>query len=153
MGARVTSFMGLQRPDKPCGLILSGLAGNIIHGVPGSSAISEALLASSIDDIKNEDAKGFRLFAERTGGDLKALAACIQTSRIKISGDELAQHIKMPVLIALGDKDGIAGDPEELRHFIPHAEILMLEGKDHMSAVGARHHHEGVIAFLKRFSS
>lgn len=148
MGARVTAFMGILRPNQAKALVLSGLAGNIVHGVPGASEISKALLADSIENIPVGGGKNFRIFAERTHSDLKALAMCIQTSRIKIKGEALKQHIQIPVLIALGDKDDIAGSPEELQHFIPHAKILRIEDKDHMTAVGARKHHEGVISFL-----
>jgi hypothetical protein len=56
------------------------------------------------------------------------------------------------VLVAVGSDDVIGGSAVALADIIPGAEALVLEGRDHMKAVGDRHYKEGVLAFLDRRS-
>lgn len=149
MGARVAAFMAMSYPEKVKTVTFSGLASGLVNGVGGAMEISSALSAESSDDVTDPMARRFRVFAEKTGGDLKALAACIKISRVKIKGEAL-KRLQMPVLIAAGTEDDISGDPLDLKHWIDHAEILMIDGKDHMTAVGAKQHVEGALTFIKR---
>ena len=55
----------------------------------------------------------------------------------------------MPVLIAVGTKDTIAGSPYELAELIPNARVLTIPDRDHMLAVGDRVYKNGVLAFLR----
>jgi pimeloyl-ACP methyl ester carboxylesterase len=135
MGARVTAFMLINHPQKIRRAVLAGLAARMIHGVPGSAEIAAALEAEDLSTVTDLAGRAFRIFAMRTGGDLKALATCIKSSRVKIKEDALAQ-IKKPVLVVVGDKDELAGDIAPLVAAIPGAIGLSLKGKDHMSAVG-----------------
>ena len=108
-----------------------------------------ALEAASIDDVKNPTARTFRAFAEKTGSDLKALAACIRGSREPITR-EMVASLTCPVLVATGTEDVIGGSAEELASLIPGAEALPIPRRDHMLAVGDRVYKEGVLAFLQR---
>ena len=54
----------------------------------------------------------------------------------------------MPLLIAAGSKDDIAGSPEELVALVPGARALVIPGRDHMLAVGDRVFKSGVVEFL-----
>ena len=56
----------------------------------------------------------------------------------------------MPLLIAVGTKDTIAGSPHELAALIPQARVLAIPDRDHMLAVGDRVYKEGVLAFLRQ---
>ena len=89
----------------------------------------------------------FRLFAEQTGSDLRALAACIRGSRQTLNEAEVAT-MHGPVHIAVGSKDDVAGDPHRLAALIPGAVAFSIEGRDHNLAVGDRTHKEAVLAFL-----
>ena len=51
----------------------------------GSGPIAKALEAPRIEDVTNDTARSFRAFAEQTGSDLKALAACMRGPREKIT--------------------------------------------------------------------
>ena len=150
MGARVAAFMGMNYPAVVKTLTFSGMASALVTGVGGAMTISHALLADHIDEVTDPIGKRFRLFAEKTGSDLKALAACIKITRIKIKGEALAR-LTMPVLVAAGTEDDISGDPEELKGWIKQLETLIIEGKDHMTAVGAKAHLKGVLAFIKGY--
>jgi hypothetical protein len=44
----------------------------------------------------------------------------------------------------------IGGSAEDLAAIIPGAEALVIEGRDHMKAVGDRRYKDGVLAFLDR---
>lgn len=148
MGARITAFLTMSHPEKVRSAIMAGLGINMVRGVGGAGPIAKALEAPSIDEVVNETARTFRAFAESTGGDLLALAACIRASRDKITAEALGQ-IKTPVLVAVGTQDVIGGSASALAELIPGAKALDIEGRDHMKAVGDRSYKEGVLAFLE----
>ncbi len=149
MGARITAFLSMRHPEKVRSAVLAGLGFNMVRGVGGAGPIAKALEAPSIDDVTNETARTFRAFAESTGSDLLALATCIRASRDKITSEELGT-IKLPVLVAVGSKDVIGGSAQGLADLIPGAEALVIEGRDHMRAVGDRQFKDGVLAFLEK---
>jgi pimeloyl-ACP methyl ester carboxylesterase len=121
----------------------------MVKGVGRAEPIAAALLADSPDDIADAHARGFRTFADKTGSDRQALAACILSARRRITPEELAT-LKMPVLVAVGGEDAIAGKAEGLAALIPGAEAFTIPGRDHMKAVGDRRHKAAVLDFLKR---
>ena len=147
MGARITAFLTMSQPEKVRSAVFAGLGANMVRGVGGAGPIARALEAPSIDDVTNETARTFRAFAESTGSDLLALAACIRASRDKVTPEALAR-IKVPVLVAVGDRDVIGGSASALAALIPGAEALEIKGRDHMKAVGDRSFKERVLAFL-----
>src|SRR6516165_10010369 len=114
-----------------------------------SSTIADALEAPSLADVVDPTAYMFRAFAEQTKSDLRALAACMRGSRQTLSRDQVGQ-IAVPLLVAVGDKDPIAGSPEPLAALIPGAQALAIPGRDHMLAVGDRVFKSAVLEFLSR---
>ena len=93
----------------------------------GTGPIARALEAPRIEDVTNDTARSFRAFAEQTGSDLKALAACMRGPREKITAEDLAR-IAVPTLVATGSRDVIAGSGEELARLIPGAQLLDIAG-------------------------
>ena len=91
----------------------------------------------------------FRAFAEQTKSDLKALAACIRGSRQTLSSDQVAK-ITVPLLVAVGSKDPIAGSAEALVRLIPGAQALDIPERDHMTAVGDKVFKAGALVFLSQ---
>ncbi len=148
MGARITAFLAMRSPELVKTAVLAGLAENMIKGVPGSEVVARGLEADKLDDVTDPQARGFRIFADRTASDRAALAACMRAARQKISEEELAA-IQRPVLVATGTEDDIAGKIEPLQNAIPGAEALPIPGRDHMRAVGDRVYKEGVLQFLQ----
>jgi pimeloyl-ACP methyl ester carboxylesterase len=63
---------------------------------------------------------------------------------------EEAAAIKVPVLIAVGTTDEIAGSAQALGRIIPGAEVLDIPNRDHMRAVGDKVYKSGVLEFLSR---
>jgi pimeloyl-ACP methyl ester carboxylesterase len=147
MGARITAFMLINHARFVRRAVLGGLAERMISGVPGSTAIAEALEADDASAITDAQGLVFRLFAKRTGSDMKALAACIRSSRVKIKPEALAQ-VKVPVLVVAGDRDQLAGDIQPLVDAIPGANGVSLKDKDHMTAVGDMTFKKAVVEFL-----
>jgi pimeloyl-ACP methyl ester carboxylesterase len=58
--------------------------------------------------------------------------------------------LQCPVLVAVGSEDVIGGSAEELAAVIPGSQALVIEGRDHMKAVGDRRYKDGVLDFLRR---
>jgi pimeloyl-ACP methyl ester carboxylesterase len=147
MGARIGAFLALAHPERVKSLVFGGLGINMVRGMAGTGPIANALEAPSIEDVKSQAARTFRAFAEQTKSDLKALAACIRSARAPITAEALST-LSCPVLVAVGENDVIGGSAEELAALIPGAEAFVIEGREHMKAVGDRSFKERVGAFL-----
>ena len=147
MGARITAFLTLNHPERVRAAVFAGLAENMIRGFGRSEPIARALEASSLDDVSDPDARTFRLFAEQTKSDLKALAACMRSERQKITAAEL-KDITVPVLVVAGEADDVAGAVQPLVDAIPGAQGVVLARRNHMNAVGDRQHKEAVVKFF-----
>lgn len=147
MGARICAFLAVRRPQRARSLILGGLGHRLVDGVGLPETIAVALEAPSLDHVKDPTARMFRSFAEQTGGDLAALAACIRGSRQTLTPEEVGA-IAAPMLVAVGTKDPIAGSAQALAALNPRARVLDITDRDHMRAVGDRIFKEGVLAFL-----
>jgi pimeloyl-ACP methyl ester carboxylesterase len=147
MGARIAALIAIHHPERVRKAVFAGLASRMITGVGGAEAIAQALEAGSRDDVTDAAARSFRVFAEQTKSDLRALAACIRASRATIPAEELAR-IGVPVLVVAGEKDDVAGDVATLVSAIPGARGVELPGRNHMNAVGDRGYKDAVLAFL-----
>lgn len=147
MGARISAFLALNHPSRVTRVVFAGLAEGMVLGVPGAEAIADGLVADSIADVADPGARSFRLFAEQTRSDLKALSACMRSSRVRIKPEALAA-IKVPVLVVAGDKDDVAGAIAPLVALMPTARGISLPGRNHMNAVGDRGYKQAVLEFL-----
>ena len=148
MGARIAAFLALAEPQKVATLVFGGLGSGLVDGVGDWDPIASALLAEDAATVTHPRGKAFRIFADQTKSDRKALAACIATSRAELTEAESAR-IAQPTLIAVGTKDDIGGSPEELAGMMPNAQSFAIEGRDHMLAVGDRSFKARVVEFLK----
>ena len=149
MGARIAAFLALAHPDRVRSAVLGGLGIRLVEGVGLPDTIALALEAPSLADVTDPTAYMFRAFAEHTKSDLRALAACLRGSRETLSRDEVGR-IAVPVLVAVGSADHIAGSPQELAALIPGAQALAIPGRDHMLAVGDRVFKSAVLEFLAK---
>jgi pimeloyl-ACP methyl ester carboxylesterase len=148
MGARVAAYLAITQPERARSLVIGGMGTRLFGGASKTDEIAEALEAPSRDDVKDAYARVFRVFAENTKSDLKALAAVIRSPRLPLT-KEMVGGLKIPVLVAVGSEDVVAGDPQELADAIPGARVLPIPGKDHNKSVADPAFKEGVIAFLK----
>jgi pimeloyl-ACP methyl ester carboxylesterase len=148
MGARISAFLALGRPDLVRSVVLGGLGIRLIKGAGLPTGIGEALEAPSLGDVSDPMGRTFRAFAEQTGSDLKALAACIRGSRqtLKPAG---AAEVACPVLVCVGTNDPIAGDPHALAALFPKGAAFDIKGRDHNLAVGDKSYKQAVLDFLE----
>jgi pimeloyl-ACP methyl ester carboxylesterase len=149
MGARITAFLAVRHPARVRSAIFGGLGIRLVEGVGLPKSIAVALEAPSLADVHDPTGRMFRIFAEQTKSDLRALAACIRGSRQILTSVEVAR-ISAPVLIAVGTKDSVAGSAQELAALIPGAHALDIPNRDHMLAVGDKVYKAGVIDFLNQ---
>ncbi|MGV7031449.1 alpha/beta fold hydrolase [Methylobacterium symbioticum] len=147
MGGRITAHLALDHRDRLRSALIGGLGMHLVEGRGLPAGIAEALEAPAGTPAPNPTAAAFRTFAEQTRSDLRALAACMRGSRQTLSRGEIAQ-IELPVLVTVGTLDTVAGSGPQLAALMPNARALEIPGRDHSTAVGAREHREGVLAFL-----
>lgn len=147
MGARIAAFLTFAHPERVRSVVFGGLGSHMVRGMVGSGPLAKALEAPRLEDVTNETARSFRLFAEQTKSDLKALAACMRGPREKVLPEELA-NITVPALVAVGSNDVIGGSGAALAELIPGAQFLEITGRDHMKAVGDSRFKTGVLDFL-----
>ena len=148
MGARNTAFLALASPAHVRSAVLGGVGIRLVGGVGlQPDTIAQGLEAPSLAEVTDPTAHMFRAFAEQTKSDLRALAACLRGSRQPLDRDALA-GMTVPVLVAAGTKDLIAGSPEDLAGLIPGAQVLAIPDRDHMLAVGDRVFKAEVLKFL-----
>jgi pimeloyl-ACP methyl ester carboxylesterase len=147
MGARITAFLALAHPHRVRAAVLGGLGFRLVEGVGLPDTIADALEAPSLAEVTDPTAYLFRAFAEQTKSDLHALAACMRGSRQALNRSEAAR-IAVPVMVAVGENDPIAGSPGALAALIPGAKALVIPGRDHMLAVGDRVFKSAVLEFL-----
>ncbi|MDO6964022.1 alpha/beta fold hydrolase [Rhizobium alvei] len=148
MGARISAFLALAHPNRIRSLVWGGLGIGLVRGVGDWDPIAEALLAPSLDVVTHERGRMFRAFADKTGSDRIALAACISSNRVLVTEAELAR-LMMPTLICVGTTDDIAGSPHELADLMPDARAIDIPGRDHMLAVGDRVFKKAVLDFYE----
>ena len=148
MGARIAAFAALAAPARVRSLVLGGLGQNLVEGGGLPQSIADALEAPSLSDVTDPQARAYRAFAEQTGSDLRALAACIRGSRQSLTPADL-EKIAVPTLVAVGTKDVVAGSPHALTKLLPNGRALDIPGRDHMLAVGDKAFKTGVLEFLE----
>lgn len=147
MGARIAAFLALAEPLKVATLIFGGLGIGMVDGVGDWDPIADALSAPDPGAITHARGRMFRAFADQTGSDRKALAACIARSRTLLGEDDMAR-IEQPALVAVGARDDIGGDAHALARLMPRGEGFSIEGRDHMLAVGDRSFKQRAVSFL-----
>ncbi len=147
MGARIAAYLAMSRPDLVRSLVFGGMATGMIEGIGDEDEIVAALEAEDAGDVIGETGRSYRKFADQTGGDLKALAACMRSQRELISRDAISS-IEAPVLIAVGTQDSVAGSPDQLASMMAHARVVAIPDRDHLQATGDRVYKTAVLAFL-----
>jgi pimeloyl-ACP methyl ester carboxylesterase len=146
MGSRVTAYLLDAHPDRVGSVVFGGMGARLLTEGRNSEVIAAALEAPSREAVASEYGLRFRVFAENTRSDRAALAACMRGFRASIT-PQMLEKIAVPVLVAVGTDDDIAGSPYDLAGYIPHAQVLEIPNRDHNRAVSARPFKDGVLAF------
>jgi pimeloyl-ACP methyl ester carboxylesterase len=149
LGSRMTAILAREQPQRLRSAILGGIGIGLVEGGGPGESVAVALEVPSLEDVTDPVGRTFRAFAEQTRSDRRALAACLRGSRRLMTAEE-ATGIGVPVLIAVGTRDEIAGSAAALGKIIPGAEVLDIPNRDHMRAVGDKVYKTGVTDFLSR---
>lgn len=148
LGARIAAILALRHPDRIRSMVFGGLGDlNAIHGMSSMGSVLRALEAPSIEFALDFVARSVRVFAESTGSNLKAMAACLRKGASEAITPEMFAQITPPVLVALGNDDAVAGSAERLAALMPNAEAMGIEGLGHLNAM----EHDDFILGAKEF--
>jgi pimeloyl-ACP methyl ester carboxylesterase len=143
MGGKIGVQALLDFPERLGRVVLGGAGWGGAFRAAG--AIAKALRGGPIE---SPVAKTFFDFAAaRPSNDLEALAACILGPQPEPDPAGLAA-IKNPVLVVVGDEDDIVTDVDRLIESIPTAKLVMVAGRNHMSAVPAGEFKKAALEFL-----
>src|ERR1700693_3852164 len=142
LGARMTAWLAHRQPQRLRSAIFGGIGMGLIEGGGPGENVAEALEAPSLDAVTDSVGRTFCAFAEQTRSDRRG-------SRRLMTKDEAA-GIGVPVLIAVGTADEIAGSAQALGNIIPEAQVLDIPNRDHMRAVGDKVYKTGVLDFLSQ---
>lgn len=151
LGARVVFELLIQRGDRfllgvACG-VGEALMDPKVERDPEAGA--KAMEAASVDDVADDMAKRFRLFAEAQGQDLKALAAVSRgLAATPPWAAERLSRIKNEMLIVAGSGDDLAGAPEGLARVFPNAKAKRIPGCGHMDCLTQPMFKAAVMDFL-----
>jgi len=151
MGGRIVTGLLMLHPERLRAAVLGGI-GAASAAAPSfdRKPIVDALLAKDTSEVKEQRAREFRQFAEATVNDLKALAAVMASNREDFPAEKIAaKKIGVPVMIVIGTKDLLVGDPKLLHGAIPGSKLVMLEGQDHLSAPSDPRYVKEVLEFFK----
>ncbi len=152
MGAWISLGVILSYPGRIRAAVLGGIGGgtggaNSMADPRRRGVIAKALLAERAEDVAEPIARQFRQFAEANRNDLKALAACMSGDLPALDPATIGT-IRIPVMIVVGTKDELVGSGEPLAGAIPGAELVRLEGRDHLNAPGDKLYKEAVGPFF-----
>jgi pimeloyl-ACP methyl ester carboxylesterase len=149
LGARIAAWLALKQRARLRSAILGGIGIAMIDGGGPGENVASGLEAETLEDVTDPVGRTFRAFADQTRSDRLALAACLRGSRGLMTREEAAA-IAVPVLIAVGTVDEVAGSARALGNIIPGSEVLDIPNRDHMRAVGDKVYKAGVADFLSR---
>jgi len=138
MGAAIALQFAILYPDRVRSLVLGGIGDKILPSVPPPPEpawIAEAMRHSDPAADAPPVARRFRLFAERGGNDLQALAAMMSgpgwPGRIDHPGP-----VTCPVLLVLAESDEFMPSSARLREHLPGARVEVVPGTDHIGLSG-----------------
>jgi pimeloyl-ACP methyl ester carboxylesterase len=152
MGARIAAFLCRGRSDLVTCSVWGGMGLNLVTGLEDSEEIIAGLLAPSLADVPTRTGRQFRIFADRTKADRRALAACMKTSRDPMAEAEV-RAITTPVLVVTGSEDAMAGPADALAALLRHGESFTIPNRDHMRSTGDPAFKRATLAFLETHRS
>jgi pimeloyl-ACP methyl ester carboxylesterase len=129
MGAITLLELAARSPERFGRLVVAGIGTNVFVDDPER----RQLIVDAVEGRATDDnvARLFSQYANQTGNDPAALAACLKRTGGRLTPEQLA-NVTMPVLVALGDRD-FAGPADPLIDALPDAKLVTLKGVDHFA--------------------
>jgi pimeloyl-ACP methyl ester carboxylesterase len=148
MGGALAIRLMHDAPGRVRRAVLGGVGETYFHpSAERSEIIAAGLAAADPAGITDPVAREFRIFCERAGDDLAAMAACMRRQRRIFRPDELTE-LGAPVLVACGAEDHMTGSPEPLARAFADGRALLVPGRSHHSTLGDRSFKEAAVEFL-----
>jgi pimeloyl-ACP methyl ester carboxylesterase len=146
MGGMISMQLMVSHPERFWRVVLGGVGGTS-RSPAESSAIASALSADDPSVVTHPVGQRFREFAESQGNDLKALAACVGRQRPRFDAEMLGR-VRLPVLVAVGEKDDLVGRADALVTAIPGARSVYVPDRDHLTVVPDPRFKKAILDFL-----
>ena len=148
MGGFISMHVLMDHPDMLKKLVIGGVGGSYLGRAFGSrDAIADALLIADKSKITDPIQKSFREFAEQSGKDREALAACMRANRRPFTVPELKQS-QRPVLVVCGENDALTGPPDPLANAFADGRAVTVARRDHMTTVGDKVFKQATLEFF-----
>jgi pimeloyl-ACP methyl ester carboxylesterase len=149
MGGFISMRVLLEHPALLKKVVIGGVGETYLHGqIEQRGAIADALLEPDKSKLTDPTTRAFRIFAEQSGKDLQALAACMRGNRKAFTAPELACSTR-PVLVVCGENDTLTGPPGPLAAAFADGRAVTVARRDHMTTVGDKVYKQAVLDFLK----
>jgi pimeloyl-ACP methyl ester carboxylesterase len=127
LGAHTTLELAATTPERFGTLVLGGVGDRLFdHRDPEAVALA----MEQEPDPEDVVARHFRVIADVPGNDPEALAACLRRPTEPLTPTALAA-VTNEVIVATGDRDVLAGDPQVLVDALPSARLVLLARTDH----------------------
>ncbi|MFM7322081.1 MAG: alpha/beta fold hydrolase [Armatimonadota bacterium] len=150
MGAAIALQFAILHPERVRSLILGGIGDKVLPASPPPPEpgwIAAAMRPAEEPGDAPPIARRFRMFAQRGGNDLQALAAMMDgggwPGRIDIPGP-----VRCNVLLVLAENDEFMPRTDALRATLPGARTLVVPGTDHIGLSGDPRFLEAGLGFL-----
>ncbi|HEY5336946.1 MAG TPA: alpha/beta hydrolase [Rhizomicrobium sp.] len=156
MGGYISMSLLMTHPQLFSKVVIAGVGASYLDiraaegavANPGRRAmIADALEAADPSTITDRTAKDFRAFADQSGKDRLALAACMRGSRDVFTKQQLGQSSR-PVLVVCGENDALTGPPGPLAAAFADGRAVTVPKRDHMTAVGDKVYKQAVLEFF-----
>jgi pimeloyl-ACP methyl ester carboxylesterase len=157
MGGFISIHLLMDHPEQIEKLVIGGVGESYLETAASSrdrmadprvrDEVADALLVEDPATITNPTAKGFRAFADQSGKDRRALAACMRAARRNFTRAELALSTR-PVLVVCGEKDELTGAPGPLAAAFADGRAVTVPRRDHMTAVGDKVYKDAALQFF-----
>jgi pimeloyl-ACP methyl ester carboxylesterase len=145
MGAWLSMYLLADAPDRFKRGVLGGVGDYFMTETGRGERIAEAMTTRTPKSITDPTLRMVRDFAEHTGSDLRALAAC---SRGVHTTPPSCKDIPQPVLVVGGENDEFVGPPHGIEAETPDATVRIMSGRDHLTLLTDKRFKEAVGEFL-----
>jgi pimeloyl-ACP methyl ester carboxylesterase len=147
MGGFISMHVLMDHPELLRKVVLGGVGATYLERTLSREGIATALLEPDKSKITDPVQRSFREFAEQSGKDIKALAACMSGNRRLFTASDLSQS-QRPVLVVCGENDNLTGAPDPLAAAFADGRALTVPKRDHMTTVGDKVYKKAVLDFF-----
>jgi pimeloyl-ACP methyl ester carboxylesterase len=143
MGSEIAVPLLLRHGERLSSVILGGFGD---FAGDWEAVTPDIYLVDDPDAIEHPYARGVRKYADSIGADLQAIAAYQAGYRPPLDGAPVIGD-DVPVCVVKGADDDV-GSLDGLFAAVPHAQLIEIPGRDHLTVVGDPRFKQAVLDFL-----